>query len=79
MSERLLIVVCPGRGYAGPLDGRRYAGAVFERVGKSWRCVRAAPVLDWMEKTPMKNIETWLKGPAAKKGWRYHWAKKWDI
>jgi hypothetical protein len=82
--ERLLIVDVgqvgrhPWRGTFP--DGRRFAGAVFLRDATGqWECVRAAPCLRWMTVSPFSNIERFLKGEARDKGWRYAWARRFEL
>ena len=62
-------------------DGRVTAGAVFEREtpDSEWRCVLAVPVLSWFVDTPQANIQTWLRGEARKRGWRYEWARRYEL
>ena len=45
------------------------AGAVFGRVNGQWRCIRAAPILQWMYKTPVAAIPAELR----RRRYRYHW------
>lgn len=37
------------------------AGAVFERSGGEWVCVRAAPILKWMLNAPIIRVERFAK------------------
>lgn len=64
MSKRLLILVAGRRGHAE-----------FEKVDGEWCCVRASPWLRWMQsdRTPVANVERFLKGPARQRGWTYEW------
>jgi hypothetical protein len=93
MTERLLIVWPPGasvRQGAGPggrwpifrggfQDGRVNAGAAFVLGRHGWSCVRAAPSLSWFVGTPLENIRHWLQGEARKRGWRYEWARRFEV
>jgi hypothetical protein len=45
------------------------AGAVWERRGYAWHCLRAAPILHWMlGKTPAHCGNYF-----ARKGWAFEW------
>jgi hypothetical protein len=63
MTERILRVENP----------RFIAHVVYRKIGGHWVCWEAPSVLYWFMHTPMSNIKTFLRGPAARKGWRYYW------
>lgn len=62
-----------------PLDGRDFAGAVFERDGDAWRCARAVPVLDWMVGLAGAEVKRKLELPKNAWRWRYRWASRFEV
>jgi len=81
-GEQLLVLEwtgpCDGLHVDG-LDGRRFASAVFARVDGQWRCVRACPQLAWWLRVPAANVYEFLEGPARLRGWRWRWARCFEV
>jgi hypothetical protein len=87
MSERLLIVrfgewprsrrawPLHTNLWAGPMQGRKSAGAAFRRVDGAWRCVRAVPALALWTWLSMEDIQRQLE----EKGLRWEWARRFDL
>jgi hypothetical protein len=71
VNEKLLRVVAPAIGGSSGF----VAGAVFRQEEGEWKLIRCAPVLNWWKDTTIRGIETYLKGPAKKRGWEYEWLK----
>ena len=86
-ESRLLIVVArhePAdeqgrRNPPEPLDGRDYAGAVFEQRDGTWLCVCAVPVLDWMVGLAGAEVKRKLELPKNAWRWRYAWARRFEV
>lgn len=51
------------------------AGAEIIKTSQGWSWRRIAPILSWIRRRPVKEVGQWLKGPAARKGWRFSMTK----
>jgi len=48
------------------------AGAIFENRDGEWKCIKAAPIIRYLCKTPSSEIKRYLDS----KGWRYRWVSE---
>ena len=64
----LRVTAPPQKGHTGFV-----AGAEFEKTSNGWKCVRAAPIIKWMERSTIEGLANYFRGPAKKAGWKHEW------
>ena len=76
MKMRLLRVTAnAGRGRGTSNSGICAGACVYSLGDGRYAWGEVAPVLKWFRDKSVEDIGRWLRGPAARKGWRYEWVK----